>query len=198
VRPVRGLRKWRRGRKLTARRRGEPKELNWGNCGSRRKLAATCRKVSRRATVARRKRNVFRKIHIKENCELSKELTADGLRKSPEGNNGIRRWDVEEPLHPRKGRITPTVLEDRAENSGQDWEVCETVARSSGRPSDWSLGIKNSKSQAGHEGGWIGHCGEVDLLQNGKRNRAQPLQDLCPPLCVREIERKEKKFGWLW
>jgi hypothetical protein len=28
VRPVRGLRKWRRGRKLTARRRGEPKELN--------------------------------------------------------------------------------------------------------------------------------------------------------------------------
>jgi hypothetical protein len=45
VMPVKGLKKWRRGRKSTAGRRGEPKELNRGNCRSRKKLAAACRKV---------------------------------------------------------------------------------------------------------------------------------------------------------
>jgi hypothetical protein len=62
VKPVGGLRKRYRGQKLAAGRRGEPKELTRGNCGSRRKLAAACKKVPRRASVARCKRNVFRKI----------------------------------------------------------------------------------------------------------------------------------------
>jgi hypothetical protein len=62
VMPVAKSRKPRRVRKSTAGRRGEPKELTRGNHGSRRKLAAACRKVSRRATVALRKRNVFRNI----------------------------------------------------------------------------------------------------------------------------------------
>jgi hypothetical protein len=52
MKPVKGLKKRRRGRKCTAGRRGEPKELNRGNCGSLKKLAAACRKVSRHATVA--------------------------------------------------------------------------------------------------------------------------------------------------
>jgi hypothetical protein len=52
VMPVRGLRKQRRGRKQAAGRREEPEKLNRGMCGSREKLAAACRKVSRRATVA--------------------------------------------------------------------------------------------------------------------------------------------------
>jgi hypothetical protein len=50
--PVKGLKKRRRGRKSTAGRRREPKELNQANCGSRKKLAAACREVPRRATVA--------------------------------------------------------------------------------------------------------------------------------------------------
>jgi hypothetical protein len=49
-------------RHLAVGRRGEPEGLNRGYCGSRRKLAAACRKVSRSRAVARRKRNVFRKI----------------------------------------------------------------------------------------------------------------------------------------
>jgi hypothetical protein len=44
VMPVGEPRKRRRGRKLIAERRGEPKELNRGNHGSRRKLAAACRR----------------------------------------------------------------------------------------------------------------------------------------------------------
>jgi hypothetical protein len=61
VMPVRGLRKQRRGRRQAAGRREEPEKLNRGICGSREKLAAACRKVSRRATVAWRRRNVLTK-----------------------------------------------------------------------------------------------------------------------------------------
>jgi hypothetical protein len=61
VKPVRGRKKPHRGRKQAAGRRGEPEELTRGDCRSREKLAAACRKVSRRATVAWRKRNIFRK-----------------------------------------------------------------------------------------------------------------------------------------
>jgi hypothetical protein len=70
VMPVKGLRKQRRGRKQAAGRREEPKELNRGICGSREKLAAACRKVSRHATVAWRKRNILRKSWTQRSCGL--------------------------------------------------------------------------------------------------------------------------------
>jgi hypothetical protein len=72
VMPVKGLKKRSRGRKWTAGRRGEPKELTRGNGGSRKKLAAACRKVSRHAAVVWKKRKLFR---ISETC------TYFGLRK---------------------------------------------------------------------------------------------------------------------
>jgi hypothetical protein len=74
--PVRG-RKWRhRGRKQAAGRHGEPKELTRGDHGSGKKLAAACRKASRRATVAWLKRNVFRKSWTHGDCGSRKEVTA--------------------------------------------------------------------------------------------------------------------------
>ena len=57
VKSDKGRKKRHRDRHLGAGRRGEPKELTRGDCGSRRKLAAACRKVSRRAAVARYKGN---------------------------------------------------------------------------------------------------------------------------------------------
>jgi hypothetical protein len=51
VKPVKGRKRRHRGKEQAAGRRGEPKELTRGDCGSLRKLAAACRKVSRRATV---------------------------------------------------------------------------------------------------------------------------------------------------
>jgi hypothetical protein len=45
VMPVKGLKKRCRGRKSTAGRHGKPKKRNRGNCGTRNKLAAACRKV---------------------------------------------------------------------------------------------------------------------------------------------------------
>jgi hypothetical protein len=65
-----------RDRLLAAGRRGEPKELTRGDCGSRRKLAAACRNVSRRAVVARRKRNFFMKNRTQGNCGPRKKLVA--------------------------------------------------------------------------------------------------------------------------
>jgi hypothetical protein len=138
VKPVSGRKKRHRGPKQAAGRRGEPKKLTRGDCGSRKKLAAACRKVSRRATVAWRKRNIFRKSWTQTNCGPRKEVTAAEMKvtrcaghmrkeqnkddvspRSPKGGTFDRRlwrnreckksiWsrDVEEPLHPRKGRKT--------------------------------------------------------------------------------------------
>jgi hypothetical protein len=99
VMPVRGLRKQRRGRKQAAGRRKEPKELNRGICGSREKLAAACKKVSRRATVAWRRRNILRKSWTRRSCGLRKEVTAAGMR--------ITRCAG----HGRKGRNKEIVIE---------------------------------------------------------------------------------------
>jgi hypothetical protein len=74
------VKKRHRGQHLAAGQHGEPKELTQGDCGSRRKLDAACRKVSRHAAVARRKRNIFRKIRTQENCGPRKELVAAGRR----------------------------------------------------------------------------------------------------------------------
>jgi hypothetical protein len=74
------LKKRHRGRKPTAERRGEPKELTHRDCGSRKKLAAACRKVSSCATVTWQKRNLFRKIGTQESCRPHKEFGATRIR----------------------------------------------------------------------------------------------------------------------
>jgi hypothetical protein len=55
------LKKRQREWHLAAGRCGKPKEVTRGDCGSRRKLATPCRKLSRRARVAWRKRGVIRR-----------------------------------------------------------------------------------------------------------------------------------------
>jgi hypothetical protein len=82
VMPVVKTRKWRRVRKSNAGRRGEPKELNRGNHGSQKKLAAACRKVSRYATVAWRKRKLFRKSETRRYLGLRKGVTVANRRTS--------------------------------------------------------------------------------------------------------------------
>jgi hypothetical protein len=74
--PVEEPRKRRRVRNLVAERRQKPKERTQGYGESRRKLAAACRKVSRSAKVAWRKRNIIRKIQTQGNCRWRKELSA--------------------------------------------------------------------------------------------------------------------------
>jgi hypothetical protein len=74
------MKKRRRGRHIAAGQRGESKELTRGNCGSRRKLAAACRKLSRRSAVTRCKGNVFGGIRTQGNCGPRKELATAGKK----------------------------------------------------------------------------------------------------------------------
>jgi hypothetical protein len=78
--PVGELRKRRKVRSLAAEHHQKRKERTRGNRGSRRKLAAACRKVSRCAGVAWHKKSVVRKIGTQENCGPHKEFTAAGIR----------------------------------------------------------------------------------------------------------------------
>jgi hypothetical protein len=80
VKPVKGRKKRQRGKKQAAERRKEPKELTRGICRSRMKLAAACRKVYRRATVAWRKRIIFGKSSTQRNCGQRKEVSTAGIK----------------------------------------------------------------------------------------------------------------------
>jgi hypothetical protein len=80
VMPVGEPRKRSRVCNLAAERGQKRKERTWGNRGSRRKSAAACRKVSRRAKVAWRKRNLFRNVQTQRNCGPRKRLTVTGIR----------------------------------------------------------------------------------------------------------------------
>jgi hypothetical protein len=74
VMPVGELRKRHRFCNLASECRQKMRERTRGNSGSRRKLAAACRKVSRHAKVAWRKRNLIRKIRTLEKCGRQKEF----------------------------------------------------------------------------------------------------------------------------
>jgi hypothetical protein len=73
---VGGPRKRRRVCNQAAEHHQKMRERTQGNSGSRRKLAAACRKVSCRARVAWRKRNLIRKIWTLEKCGWRKEFAA--------------------------------------------------------------------------------------------------------------------------
>jgi hypothetical protein len=77
--------------KLAVECRQRRKEKTRWNSGSRRKSAAACRKVSRRAKVTWRKRNLFRKTGTQENCYPRYELTVAGMRMTRSANVARRR-----------------------------------------------------------------------------------------------------------
>jgi fused signal recognition particle receptor len=63
-----------RGRRIAAGRRVKPTKLIRGDGESRKKLVAACRKVSCRATVAWRKRSIFRDIRTQGDCGPRRKL----------------------------------------------------------------------------------------------------------------------------
>jgi hypothetical protein len=90
-----------RGRHLAAGQRREQEELTRGDCRSRRKLAAACRKVSRRAAVAWSKRTVVRKDLTRNKVERGapkRRKDKKRLWKCPECNNGMCEWGLREQL----------------------------------------------------------------------------------------------------
>jgi hypothetical protein len=78
--PVGGLKKQRRDRNLAAGRRQKPKRRIQATCESMRRLIITGTKITRRATVAWRKKNVFRRIGTQVNCGPQSKLTAARIK----------------------------------------------------------------------------------------------------------------------
>jgi hypothetical protein len=81
-----------KNRHLGAGRRGKPKELVRFDCGSRKKLAATYRKVSRRARMAWRKKNIVMNNWIRDKFEPGTRRVRTlrkRLRTLQEGRMGI-------------------------------------------------------------------------------------------------------------
>jgi hypothetical protein len=72
------MKKWHRGQHMAAGQRVTPTKLTRGDCESRKKLVAACRKVSHRATVAWRKRTIFGDIRTQGNCRPREVVTAAG------------------------------------------------------------------------------------------------------------------------
>jgi hypothetical protein len=105
VKSSRTMKKRHRGRHVAAGRRGEPKELTRGDCGPRRRLAAACRKVSRRAGVAWRKRIVVRRDLTRNQVERGapkRRKDEKRLWKCPECKNGISHRGLREQLRGTK------------------------------------------------------------------------------------------------
>jgi hypothetical protein len=80
VMPVGEPRKRRRVWSLATECHQKRKERTRGNRGSRRKLAAACRKVSRCSRMAWHRKSIVRKIGTQENCGPRKEFAAAGIR----------------------------------------------------------------------------------------------------------------------
>jgi hypothetical protein len=80
VMPAGPPRKWRGVRNLAAERRQKRKEGTRGNHGSRRKSAAACRKVSRRAKMTWRKRNHVTRNDTQINYGRRKRLNVTGRK----------------------------------------------------------------------------------------------------------------------
>jgi hypothetical protein len=96
---------WHRDRHLAAGCRGKPKELTRGYCGSRRKLAAACRKVSHHARVAWCKRYIISNNWSRDKVEQG-TLRVQTFRKRlwtrQEGRMGIKDLGCRQPLYLRK------------------------------------------------------------------------------------------------
>jgi hypothetical protein len=80
VKSLRIMKKRERGENLDAGRCREPKQLTREDCGSRGKLAAACRKVSRCTAVAWQRMNLSRNIRTRGNCGSLRKLTVAGRK----------------------------------------------------------------------------------------------------------------------
>jgi hypothetical protein len=109
VKAVKGWKKQHRGWKLAIGRPGGPKELIRGICGSWRKLAAACRKMTHRSGVAWLRRGVIRKDCTRAKVERATQRIRP-LRKNlwthHEGKRGTKDQGRKWPLYVRKKRAT--------------------------------------------------------------------------------------------
>jgi hypothetical protein len=167
--------------KLAAeRRRQEPKDTKRINGRPQEKLASACWKVSRRATVAWRKRNIFKENSTQRKCSPRKEVTAarkitrsaghrcrgrnetishqDALK---EERHAVQKWYGARKMP--SGKFVPGTMwhEEPGKDGPPDGD--NRYARKAPR----KPGIETSRTSYGSEAS--GHRGGVGSLQNEKR-----------------------------
>jgi hypothetical protein len=126
---VGGLWKRRRVQNLAAGPSQKKKERTTGNSGPKRKSAAACKRVSPRAKVAWRKRNLFRRTGTKENCGSQKRVTVTDRKLTPYTgvvwlNEKVRRpYECRKGLEGLGGRLPLCLRNERASN----WTYRETI-----------------------------------------------------------------------
>jgi hypothetical protein len=114
VKTVRALKKRHGDRNLAVRHRRQLKKRTQGNGGSRKKLAAACRGVTRRAIPAQRKGHycqVQGKDKAVSRTEKGRTFGKRHLAK-PEGINGMRIQSLKEQLCLGKERISGRILRE--------------------------------------------------------------------------------------
>jgi hypothetical protein len=110
VKPVKGRKKRRRGRKPASGQHEEPKELTRSDCGSGNKLAAACRKMTRHARVAWHRENFTKKDWTRNQAEQeTPKRRNDGkiLWKGLEYSSGLRNRGLSQQLHGKTGIKDP-------------------------------------------------------------------------------------------
>jgi hypothetical protein len=125
VKPARALKKRRRDRHLAVGRRGKPKERTKGDGGSRKKLVATCRRMTRRAILARRKghgRQGQGQDNVVRGTQKGRTFRKRH-RAKPKRINGITNRGARRQLRLRKVGTTDNDIEDEAGDRSHVWEI---------------------------------------------------------------------------
>jgi hypothetical protein len=166
VMPVRELRKWHRVRSLAAERRQKRKERTQENRGSRRKSAASCRKVTRHAKVAWYKRNLVRKIQIQENYEPWKRWIVTGRKTTSRATVAWRSENVvrKNGTRGQAKRGTPK----RRKEGGRPWKCLEY---SNGIRShvEEQIHLRKGRKTAKSIGGRRRHQQRLESMGNGNK-----------------------------
>jgi hypothetical protein len=167
VMPVGEPRKRHRVCNLAAERRQKRTERARGNCESRRKLAATWRKVSHCAKVAWWKRNLFKNVQMQRNCGPRKRLTITGRKMT---RHATVAWHSEN-----------VVRKDWTRNQAKwgtpkwrkDWERLWTSLECSNGIMSWGveeqLHLRKGRKSAQSIGGWRRHQPWLESMGNGNK-----------------------------
>jgi hypothetical protein len=191
VKPVRALKKRHGDRHLAVEGRGKPKKRTQGDGGSRKKLAAARRGMTRRVVPARRKGRGHKGPAVEKRG-----------RKGQECNNGIRNRGARRQLRLRKERTTGNGISGRSrrqelrlgsvktlyEALGQTLElvvVKGAVGISGGlwKVSDWTLwrGRPLPNERSGCTRSRSNGCRSIDHSRNFCPHRSKKLDDGDPP-----------------
>jgi hypothetical protein len=197
VMPVGEPRKRRRVRSLAAGHRQKRKERTRGNRGYRRKSAAACRKVSRRAKVVWRKRNLIRKMWIQDNCEPWKRWTVTGRKATSRATvswcseNVVRKNWIRN--HAKRGTLK------RRKDGERLWKCLEYSNGIRSRGVEGHIYLRKERKTAKNIGGRRRHQQQLKSMGNGNKVYSKTIRlDIAKQTFRSTAEMQKMKEWTLW